>query len=63
MSDQKIAFLGAGSAGVGVANLIAHGMWIESKAAGENRTLEQIKKETKIEEDSIVGWEPFIDLR
>ena len=34
LRDQRIAFLGAGSAGAGVADLICQGMVEEAKAAG-----------------------------
>ena len=34
LRDQKVAFLGAGSAGAGVADLIAEAMAIEAKAVG-----------------------------
>ncbi|CAD7935383.1 unnamed protein product [Amoebophrya sp. A25] len=36
LRDQRIVFLGAGSAGVGVADLIAEGMYLEAIAAGED---------------------------
>merc|ERR1712085_223423 len=35
LRDQKIVFLGAGSAGVGVADLIAEGMAIEAEESGD----------------------------
>lgn len=37
LREQRILFLGAGSAGVGVADLMALGMHLEGKAAGEDK--------------------------
>lgn len=44
LRDQRIVFLGAGSAGVGVAELIAQGMYLESRAAGDEKPVEYWRK-------------------
>jgi malate dehydrogenase (oxaloacetate-decarboxylating)(NADP+) len=44
LRDQRIVFLGAGSAGVGVAELIAQGMVAEGKRAGEPKPVEHYRK-------------------
>ncbi|CAD7924671.1 unnamed protein product [Amoebophrya sp. A120] len=44
LRDQRIVFLGAGSAGAGVADLIAAGMEVEGKRAGDNKTIEYYRK-------------------
>ncbi|CAD7935385.1 unnamed protein product [Amoebophrya sp. A25] len=45
LREQRIVFLGAGSAGVGVADLIAEGMYLEGVAAGEGwKTVDEYRK-------------------
>eukprot|EP00397_Hematodinium_sp_SG-2012_P027236 GEMP01028604.1.p1 GENE.GEMP01028604.1~~GEMP01028604.1.p1 ORF type:complete len:311 (+),score=67.59 GEMP01028604.1:916-1848(+) len=44
LRDQRCLFVGAGSASTGVADLIALGMHLESKAAGEDKSKDYFRK-------------------